>query len=476
MSGATVKSIHPDRPDSEPGEKLIFNELGVSGLRHFAGYIDEEWHRDLRGRRGVRIYREMADNHPVIGGTFFIIEMIIRQLKYRVDATGDSVEHLAAQRLIETAIEDIQGGMKKVMGDALTMLPFGWAVMEKVFKISRGNHKSKLFKSKFDDGMIRWRKFGIRAQESLLRWDLDEQGEVRAMIQQSPSDLKTRRLPREKFLHIRLLSRKDDPEGRKLLRPVYTSYYFQKQMQFTEAVGVWRNIAGFPKITLPIDYMTAEPGSDKKAAHDKYLEMGKKVAADEYTCVLMPAEKDREGKDTGFTFGLISTSGKNIAATDPIIKRYASWVSIALSSQLLLLGQDGAGSLSLADNQTKLLGFVIAAIVDSVLDPLNEDAVPELCELNGIAMKYAPKIMRGDIESDDLAKLGGFLAQMSSAGLITPDDKLEDHVREVAGVPQKEVQEQPAGEKPGDETDSDDVTELTEEQIAALGRVVADGE
>jgi hypothetical protein len=53
-------------------------EIGTTGLRHYGGFVAEEWLRQLSGRRGVRVWREMSDNDPVIGAFLFAIKMLAR--------------------------------------------------------------------------------------------------------------------------------------------------------------------------------------------------------------------------------------------------------------------------------------------------------------------------------------------------------------------------------------------------------------
>ena len=48
-------------------EKPDLQELGSTGLRRSGGTVYEEFLVNLRGLRGFRVYREMADNDPTIG-------------------------------------------------------------------------------------------------------------------------------------------------------------------------------------------------------------------------------------------------------------------------------------------------------------------------------------------------------------------------------------------------------------------------
>ena len=53
-------------------------EIGSSGLVQYGGEVREDFLRQLQGRRGYATYREMSDNHPVIGAVLYSIEMLVR--------------------------------------------------------------------------------------------------------------------------------------------------------------------------------------------------------------------------------------------------------------------------------------------------------------------------------------------------------------------------------------------------------------
>jgi len=65
-------------------------ELGSTGLRRSGGTVFEEFLVNLRGLRGARIYREMADNDPTIGSMLYAIEKVVTRLEWRIDPYSDN--------------------------------------------------------------------------------------------------------------------------------------------------------------------------------------------------------------------------------------------------------------------------------------------------------------------------------------------------------------------------------------------------
>jgi hypothetical protein len=72
--------------DAQPGDEVPRNvapmiELGITGLRRVGGYVEDEFVPQLRGRKAVQAYREMADNSAVIGAWLFTIRQLLRQIE-----------------------------------------------------------------------------------------------------------------------------------------------------------------------------------------------------------------------------------------------------------------------------------------------------------------------------------------------------------------------------------------------------------
>jgi hypothetical protein len=416
----------------------LLAEVGSTGLKRFSGYVREEWHKDLIGVKGIRAYREMADNHPIISAMIWVLELLARRVEYFVEETGDTPEHQIAKALCESATEDVDGGLVGVISEALTMLPYGWSYLEKVFKISRGDSPIEELKSKFDDGMVRWRKLRICSQDSLLRWEFGPHGELLGMWQLAPPHFIQTFVPREKALLFRLRSNKDNPEGRSMLRGVYTSYYFEKNHKFTEAVGVERNIAGIPDAQVPPEIMHPDASAEQKAIRREWENLVRDVRMDARTGIVRAAEETPDGKKTGYKFQLLSASGRSFADTDPIIKRYRSEIAVGMLCEVLLLGIDGKGSHALSKDKTDFFALAAGAVIDAAIEPINREGFPELCRLNGIDPCCAPVLKRGNVQEADLGVLGAFLQQAGAAGFIVPDQRLEEALREEADLPAPE--------------------------------------
>lgn len=87
----------PDAPRVSP-----YAEIGSTGLVQYGGFVRDEFLPQLQGDRGLKVYREMSDNNDVVGGLLFAIDMLIRQVEWRIEpAEAASVEEIVAERAAE---------------------------------------------------------------------------------------------------------------------------------------------------------------------------------------------------------------------------------------------------------------------------------------------------------------------------------------------------------------------------------------
>jgi hypothetical protein len=448
----------------------VVGQAGGTGLQSYGGFIREEWHPHLRGNKGTRMYREMADNEPVIGATLYVIEMMLRQAKIRIEPKDDGPMYQECADFVQSCLDDIleNGGWDGVMREILSCVVFGWSWLEKVYKYRGGpTNPVAEFRSKHNDGMIGWRTFAPRAQESLLHWNMTPQGEVLGMVQILPNSGETRTVPRCKSLHFRIRGTKGNPEGYSLLRPAYTSYYHKKHMQFVEALGIERYLAGMPVMNVPASMLSPTATADQQAALASYKDLVRKIRRDEQDGIVLPSETLADGKPSGFKFSLVGGGGNRPADVDPVIQRYDQRIAMSLLTQFLLLGSQGVGSFALSSSQTNLFSTGLGTILDMICEEFTNSAIPELCELNGFSAECAPVMTHGDVESPDLAALGQFVSSMVNAGALRPDETLEEYLREIASLPQAA----PIPGRVAPRTEMDDIT--PESVISPLERMAS---
>lgn len=410
--------------------------IGRTGLRQYGGRVHEELLTQLSGTRAVRIYREMADNDAVIGAILFAVEMLIRQVEWQVLPATENIEDIEAAEFLESCIGDMSHSWEDFIAEVLSMLIYGWSYFEIVYKLRKGDTDDPTKRSKFDDGRTGWRKFAIRAQETLDRWEFDEEGGIRGMWQTTPSSTEHVFIPIEKALLFRTTLRRNSPEGRSILRNAYRSWYFLKNIQEIEAIGIERELAGLPKLQVPPELLNPNATPAQKALLQDLQTMIFEVRRNERQGIIVPAEETPDGRKTGYKFELVSTGGQRQIDTSAVITRYEQRIAMTVLADFIMLGLEKVGSFALASSKTHLFGVALSAWLDSIAAVLNNFAVPRLFKLNGMNLEALPKIVHSDIEAPPLDELAKFIQALAGAGMpLFPDENLERRLREMAKLP-----------------------------------------
>jgi len=422
-------------------ETNVFLELGSTGLSRWGGYIQEEWLPELQGIKAIRIYKEMRDNDPIIGAILFAIKMLCRQVTWRVEAAGASNADREAAAFLESCLYDMSMSWQDTISEILSMLVFGWSYHEIVLKRRMGDSRDPTKRSRFNDGRIGWRKLPIRAQETLVEWVFDDEGGIQAMRQSAPPDYKLREIPIEKSLLFRTETTKGSPEGRSILRNAYKSYYFKKNIETLEGIGIERDLAGLPIVWVPPN--VANPQTDEeRTARQKFKELVTKIRRDQQEGVLMPLAYDEKGNRL-YDIQLLSTGGRRQFDTSAIIQRYNTQIAQTVLADFIMLGTQKVGSYALASSKTNLFAVAIGAFLDEIEDVFNTHAVPRLFKLNDFKVESYPELRHGDIESVELSELGEFIQRLSGAGMpLFPNKELEKYLLEVANLPSGGVEEE----------------------------------
>jgi hypothetical protein len=413
--------------------KEMFAELGVTGLKRWGGTVAEEWLPDLSGARAARVYREMSDNDAVIGAILFALEMLMRSVSWRVEPASTDRRDREAAEFVEQCLHDMSYSWQDTLSDILTMLTYGWSLLEIVYKRRLGPDKDP--PSRHDDGRIGWRKWAIRAQDTLFRWEFDEQGGIQGMWQLAPPDYRLVFIPIEKALLFRTWTRRGNPEGRSILRNCWRSWYFKRRIEEIEGIGVERDLAGLPVVWVPPQVLLRETDADR-VAYEQFRRLVTQIRRDEQEGVIMPLAYDAQGNKL-YDLTLLSTGSRRQFDTSAIITRYEQRIAMTVMADFLLLGHDKVGSYALHADKSHLFALAVEAVLDSIAAAINQYAIPRLLKLNAFdGLKGTPTLVHDPVEPPDLKELSEFIRNLAGAGMpLWPDEELEQHLRRLAGLP-----------------------------------------
>lgn len=404
--------------------------LGVTGLSIWSGVLGEEYLTALKGTRKTKIFKEMQDD-AVIATLLDALMMPLMAAEFETVPAGETPMDIENAKFLQQSMDDMTGyTWRQHVLDMLTVLVWGWSASEVVFKKRLGQNGSK--PSKYSDGKIGLHILDPRGQDTLHRWEMDEEFNVKAMVQQDPNSGRLIELPAWKLLHVTFRSRKRSPEGSSPLRSLYRAWYTRKNLEVIEAIGAERDLCGLPIIYLPY----GATATDKSAAET----LIRNVRQDEEAGLVIPAPPTPE-KDAGnWKFELLSSPGSKQFNVRQIVQDLNKIILMRFFAQFLMLGMEQVGTQALVEGSQDFFSLALKSVQHELLEMWNMQLVPFLFSMNPQLMAGAsghPTVDWGDPGSKDVQKAIIAATGLINAQLLTPEKELEDYFRAMMGLPDR---------------------------------------
>lgn len=437
-----VARLHPPTVIGKREEMPDFGEKGTSAVRAQGGALYEERLRELRGREGRVILREMRLNDPVIAAVFLAIENSIRKVEYRAKPVSEAPADIEAALFVESCFGDMSLSWSDTLQFILVMLEQGHSPCELVYKRRLGDNPRAYTKdpapSLYDDGRVGWRKWALRPPESLApgrEWIFDENGGVQG-IRQAPEygDTTEREIPIQKLVIFRtsVLS----PDGLPIHRAAYIPWWFSTNFQEIEAIAIERDLAGLPVVYMGND--TQRTGSNN--AYDQAKKLVANLRNDEQAGVVFPYPKmGLSGEGRGILLELIASSGRRAFNTSQIIERQDKRKALSVLAQFIMLGMEAVGSYALGRLQADIFVLAVSAWATSIAETINRYAIPRLMRYNVFpGMTGLPKLVPSDVGIPNLEEMALYVNTLVNAGVLRADKEMERHLRQIAHLPPRD--------------------------------------
>jgi len=403
-------------------------EFGTTGLLRTrgVGFVYEEWLAQLSVNKQRKIFRQMRDNDAVLGALFFALETILRTTDWYVEEAKGNSKAVGYARFFEECMDDMSHTWEDFIAETVNMFTFGFSLAEPVYKRRDGPTGESV--SRFDDGLIGWRKLAPRAQESIEYWEWDDEGGLRGCVQLAPPNFRTIPIPIERLLLFRTTSIKNNPEGRSVLRNCFRPWLLKTRDEEVEGIGLERDLCG-----LPVLYASAEAIA-QMGGRAKAERMIRNIRVDSQMGAVLPAAFDGSGNRV-VQLELLKTAGGKQFDAGAIIKRHNQDILNTVLAGFIQLGQTETGARALHISATQIFARALSVFMKAVAAVMNRHAIPRLMDLNGMDLGLAPKLVPGEIEGRDLEELGNYVAKLAAAGIALTDPDTASILRKKADLP-----------------------------------------
>jgi hypothetical protein len=338
--------------------------------------------------------------------------------------------------------------------------------MELTYKKRAGKTPDEPYKdSSYDDGYVGWQSIALRSQETILKWEFWENGEIKGLWQLAPPYYKLTYIPWEKFLLFRTDYSKNNPEGKSILRGAFRPWTFKKHLEEIEAIGAERGVSGIPIAWVPSNIAAPDANdSPAVAAKEAYKDLVKNIRRDSQEGIVFPLMYDDKGNKM-FDLTLLTTQGSETGKIGEMIERKSREMLQVCLAEFIMLGAGKTGSFALSQTKVDLFLQAIGSYLDLIEEVFNTHAVPRLFELNPqFKLENLPKIRHEGVKDVDLKNMAEYVTKLIGAGAMQPDDGLSDYLRVAAGLPsvvESEEDEDEIGESNQGEIEESPVEEKT---------------
>lgn len=419
-------------------ERFKQSETGYLGLNIFKGLSYEELDKDLIFPQSSRIYKQMT-YHPTINSPLTLFTTLVSKASWRfvppVDATDEEKKQCA---LIESMMGDMESSWGEFIEDVLSVQIYGFSIHEKVYR-----KRLKSNGSKFDDGVIGWKKLPIRAQESIEHFVFDANGNelkgVKQNVSQLASGVNSRYqyrdkmevvLPRSKFMHFRVGKHRGDPFGQSPLRNVYGFWRYLTTIEEIEATGVAKDLVGLPILYLPPQYLSSDASPEQQAIRLYYENAMRNLQMNQQSAMILPQVFDPDTKQPLFKLELLSLDGKKGIDTSKVKEYYKTMIMTALFADVLIMGQTSTGSFALGEVKNSLTGNAAEVLLKGVATTLNNDLAKQTYELNGWDTSRMGSFDYEDLDAADLETFSKAIQRFGATGYLP---KTHDVINKVLG-------------------------------------------
>lgn len=391
-------------------------ELGASGTMIFHGYITaEDYNRDLVGKAGIRQYDIMRRSDPTVHATLHVCKLPILATTWDIEAVDkeDDAEVYKAD-FIRQELFKRNVVFHDVLREALTLFDFGHSVFEKVYELTEFGGKTRI-------GIA---KIASRKQSTILNWAQEDgtPGVTQQLIGASGGYLIS--IPIEKLIVFSNEKEGDNYEGISLLRYAYKPWSIKDTLDIVNAIALERQAVGIPVLTTDMNGETSNLEDVAKA--ELVLQ---NIRANESSYIK---------KNNSMTVEFMDMKGQTTKDVIPTIQYHDRQIVRSVLAQFLELGGNGkaGGSRALSEDHSQLFEKSLQAVAKTIVATLQNDLVKQLCDMNFTDMsKGYPKIIVGDIGDEDITQMGEAVNKLMTAGALTADPDMEDHIRDVLHFP-----------------------------------------
>lgn len=389
---------------------------GKSGTLVTADTIQNDYLKELIGEAGQETYAKMLLSDSQIRKLVHAVNNPIKSATWDIEPASDDKKDIEIAALIRQILfNDIPDGWKSKLDEVLTFPWHGHAVFEVI-------HKNRIDKN--FGAYTGLANIAFRDQRTLDKWVFSSEGVLEKVHQLQSGDIEVNNYMEADTLIIFYNEKKGNDSGYPFCRMLYGNYKRKLLYKQLQAIGIEKGAIGVPVLNLPtgVDY-----GSDE------YQE-----AVDQLTAYTQ-AESAHIILPDGYELKLDQANTFDPAKVQVAIKAENEEISGSLVAMWLEMGIGGNSAVGSSTGiSADFFRDGIEYLADKIASPFNLTLIPQLVRMNyGDTVEVMPKLIHSGIADEAGKELMEVVTGYTNAGVIQPDEQLEDHIRKAHNLPKK---------------------------------------
>lgn len=409
---------------------------GVSGARVVGGFLDEqEISPDLRGNKKYKTYSDLLANVSIVAASTRYFLNLVAKAQWKFEPSEADTDKKFAELAEKMLTDDPETPWHRIVRRAAMYRFYGFSIQE----WTAGRN---------DDGQLTFASIDPRPQLTIKRWDVEESGKVRGVLQENPNTFQEIYLPRRKVVYLCDDTLSDTPDGLGLFRHLVQPGKNLGRYEQLEGFGFETDLRGIPVGRAPFSELAEleKTGQITKADREKIEKPLREFV-----------QKHIKTPNLGILLDSIVYAGEDEAATPSSVKQWdlelltgsnTTQEAIAktisrlnhemariLGTEGLLLGSDEVGSRALSTDKSQNLFLVVDGTLQEIGEQFDSDLLDVLWMLNGWDEDLKPKMTHESVQFKDIEQIAAALRDMAAAGAILDlDDPAIGEVRDLLGL------------------------------------------
>ena len=405
-------------------------EIGNTGinLKGVSGKVDEDLSKLWKGKKKKDFISEMKSNDAYVNAWVNAKNAIALKPDWVVKSkdTTENTEKAKeyAELISDMLFKDMATSFNSFILNSITMAEYGFAVSEIVLKKRLGKTDNPNTSSLYEDGLFGIAKLAPRWQNSITKWDIDNNGNIENLYQRGDNFTNDVKIPYKKVLHFVMNGYNGNPEGESVLRGTFVSYYNKKNIERIQRETFERGFSGILDIQVPPRYLSKRNNTPEGMEVRRNLEaFMKNVKQGKEAGIIRPFSKD---------FAIELIQGKTGTGLDPdkMIERYNTEIVMCLLSDSFMGKSKVYQGASGEQTKTKIYKSFIGIILDEIKEQVNKKLIPMIFEINNLDEDLMPYLDYGNLDDLDLQAISWFIQSVAKncGPLITPTYELNNYL------------------------------------------------